>query len=202
MILLVSVEPVDVSINRSITPIDENTWLRKAGKGSVGMRIVHAVITFLRTIEQRIVNHVAALRAISPTIVTVPDNLWCPYAAYGAEILIGRIRRVVAIAEDRKTLAEVERRRLPMNKVVTGEQVDAEVLPLAAFVHPFGHRIVHVSGHHQVARSVYLATDICITCASLNLGHLESRENGVTAKQVVVMQSVARKSVGGPLSVV
>ena len=65
-----------------------------------------------------------------------------------------------------------------------------------------GHRVVHVGGHHQVSRSVNLATDICITCASLDLGHLEGREDGVTAKQVVVMQSIARKGICGPLSVV
>lgn len=105
------------------------------------------------------VYHVSALRAISPYVRRVPENLRCPYAFDGAVVLIdvGRLR----VTENVRSPAEVEGGRSPVNQVVTFQQVDAVVEPRAAL------GVAHVGSHHQIAFSVGRAADKGIACSSL-----------------------------------
>ena len=187
-------EQIDIGIDGGITPVEKQLRLRQTGERLVGIAVVHAVVAFLGTVQHGIVDEVAALVAIVPHVVGIPENLRCPYAVDGRPILVDALG--LRVAEDAGALAVVEGHRGPVDQVVAFQQVDAVVVPLVRLCH------AHVGGHHHIALAVPSTANVGIALSALNAGMFLGVHDGIALQQVFIVVAVAAQGIGGVLTAV
>ncbi len=151
----IALQEVDVGIDGSIAPVEEQLRRGELGEGLVGIAVIHAVVLLLCTVEHGIVDHVSAFLAVFPTVVRIPEDLRCPHTVDGAPVLVWRLG-CGSIAEVLHTLAVIEGNAGPVFQVLALQEVDAIVIPLAALAH------AHLGGNHDVALAIVHAGDVGI----------------------------------------
>jgi len=189
---------VDVGINGGIAPIEEQLGLGQTSERLVGIGIVHAVVLLFGAVPHGVVNHIAALLAIRPLVVAVPNDLGSPHTVDGTPILIyiGRLW----VAEDGSPLTVVEGNRLPMDEVIRGEEVNTVVVPLGSLLQFLVTAYTHVGGHHQVALSIVAAGDVGIALSAFDAGMFLAIHDGIAIDKVVEMKAITTESVCRPLT--
>ncbi len=194
MIQAVGFDQVDVGVDGSVAPVEQQPGFGEPGERLVGIRIIHAVVFLFGSVPHRVVYEVSALAAVGPHVCRIPECLWRPHTVDGGPVAVyvGRL----GVAEYGSSLAEVECHRLPVYQVVARVQVYSVVVPLAALSH------AHVRGHHQIARPVILAADIGIARAAFDACMFRGREDGVAVYQVVKVQTVAAQRICRPFSAI
>ena len=194
MVETVALQVVDIGVDSGIPPVKKDTRLGEFGEGLVGIGIVHAVVAFFITVPHRIIDHVTTLLAIRPYIVGIPEYLWGPHTVDGAPVFIGTGR--LTIAEDGIALTVIKRDTGPMDEVITLQEVNAIVVPVALLTEGFSHAVVHVRRHHHKTLAVPTAGDISIALTTFNTGMFLRIHHRITAQNILVMIAVTTECKG------
>ena len=191
----IALEIVDISIDGSISPVEEQLWSGNLGESLISIAVVHAVVLFLCTVEHRIVNHVSTLLTIFPAIIRIPKDLRCPDTVDSTPVLIRRLSSG-SIAEVPHTLAIIEGNAGPMNQVLTLQEVDAIVVPFVALTN------THISSNHNIAFAVMGTGDVSIAGTAFDTGMLLWVEDRFTLVDILIVVAITRNSIGCPFTLI
>lgn len=184
---------VDIRIDGSISPVEEQLGCGYFRKRTVGMAVIHTVVLLFGAVEHGVIDKVSTFFAVAPCIVGIPEDLRSPHAVDRGPVLIRLLRRS-AITEDGGSFSEVEGRALPVDKVFAFEQINAIVVPFVTSAH------THISGHHEVALLVGSACDISVACAAFYLCELIGIEDSVATEDVLIVVTVPAHGISRPFS--